>query len=173
MVIHQPSSPGFERHGGSSFTRWRHMSTYSIWEESWKSAGKILRILVVVHENMTITNPCYHWYLVGLFTSPWSIHHFHQRHDHLQLWNLPLSFDVAVDRPTCYGAICHVVQCIMEVVLRQPFHVAAVRAAFVRISVFWYMDDCFLEHRGDETLCPLIDQFVVDLNSPVQWVMFA
>src|SRR6266480_1363660 len=144
MVIKCPFCPGFKRYRYASLIRFRQMPTSSIRKEGRECTSEVFGIVIVIHENSTtITDPCYDWYFHWLLhiyircVFLWLTYHFHQCHDHLELRVLTLSFNIAVNCPTCYGAISHVVQCMMKIIFRKPFHVAGIRPTLVRIPVLW------------------------------------
>jgi hypothetical protein len=73
-----------------------------------------------------------------------------------------LLFNIAVNNHN--GAISLVIQSI--IIYGGPMSPLYMTCpTFIGIRVFWNKDDRFLQHKGDETLRPMIDQFVVDLYS--------
>src|ERR1700735_4574206 len=100
------------------------MSAFSIWEQGGKCSGEELGILIVVHKNRTTTfsNPGDYWrkvFLLGIRIGcvlRWFVDHLQQCCHHLKLGVLALSFDIAVDDPTSYRSISHIVQSTVEVI---------------------------------------------------------
>jgi hypothetical protein len=103
--------------------------------------------------------------IIGIFSTCLAgpTHRYHRCHDHLEFWSLSLLFNIAVNNHN--GAISLVIQSIIIYGGRwqppmSPLYMTC--PTFIGIRVFWNKDDRFLQHKGDETLRPMIDQFVVD-----------